>query len=397
MSAPVSKETGILTPPLRVACVIAGMQAGGAERVMAQLCNYLVTRGHDVTLVTLAPASQESFYELSDRVRLSPLGRFAKGTGLARIARVVAWITGLRKTLGALRPDIVISFVDLTNVMVLLATVGLRVPVIVSERIDPTAYSHRLSGVDRTLRRLLYSRANRIVVQTRRAAKFFSNYSSSMLATIPNPVPMYSSAARPEQPSIGGRFRIVGIGRLDHQKGFDILVGSFARLADSFPNWDIAIFGQGPDRKRLLAQIESHGLSRRVELKGVTRDIVNEAMHSHIIAFPSRYEGFPNALAEAMAVGRPAVAFENVSGVEDLVVPGETGILVHQHQEVSDGFEQPFSDGLRQLMTSAELRTRMGAAAKAHVRQFRPDIVFGQWDELIAAALRSNEDKTTAH
>lgn len=394
MPAPISKEPGIPISPLRVACVIAGMQAGGAERVMAQLCNHLAARGHDVTLITLAPASQESFYELSDRVRLSPLGRLTTGTGLARVARVAAWLTGLRTTLRSLRPHVVISFVDLTNVMVLLANIGLGLPVIASERIDPAAYAHRLSGLDRALRRLMYSRANRIVVQTRRAAKFFGRYPSSMLVTIPNPVPVSSPVAQPDQPSIDGRFRIVGIGRLDHQKGFDILVDSFARLATSFPDWDVVIFGQGPDCAKLLAQIESHGLTGRVELKGVTKDIAKEAADSHIIAFPSRYEGFPNALAEAMAAGLPAVAFENVSGVEDLVVSGESGILIRD-QERPEGPEQ-FSDALRQLMASAELRANMGATARAQVHRFRPDIVFAQWDQLIATTLHADEDKTKA-
>lgn len=372
--------------PLRVACVIAGMQAGGAERVMAQLCNYLAQKGHEVTLVTLTPASEKSFYVVSDAVRRLYLGRSTEGTGLARIVRVARWIAALRRTLAGLQPDVVISFVDLTNVMVLLATAGLKLPVIVSERVDPTAHAYRLSRFDRVLRRLTYPKASRIVVQTRRAARFFDPSLAEKVVAIPNPVPPNDLAAHPGEPFPDGRFRIIGIGRLDHQKGFDILIDSFAKLAVSFPNWDVVVFGQGSDRSALLDQVKVHGLEGRIRLMGISTDITAEILRSHLLAFPSRYEGFPNALAEAMAAGLPAVAFDNVSGVEDLVVSGESGILVHSGQTPSENPAELFAEGLAQLMTSADLRCQMGTAAKIRTDIFTPETVLREWDKLIATA-----------
>ena len=123
---------------------------------------------------------------------------------------------------------------------------------------------------------------------------------------------------------------------------------------------------------------------------GISPDVANEAARSHVMAFPSRYEGFPNALAEAMAVGLPAVAFANVSGVEELVISGETGILVCHNQERYKEEKQSFAGALQRLMTSADLRTQLGTAAKITVRQFGPEIVFSEWDKLIAAALQDN-------
>lgn len=362
------------------------MQAGGAERVMAQLCNHLARKGHEVTLVTLSPTSETSFYEVSSTVRRQPLGRVTEGTGLARIVRVLAWIAALRRALTALRPDVVISFVDLTNVMALLATTGLKLPVIVSERIDPAAYAHRLSRLDRNLRRLIYPRASRIVVQTKRAARFFDRFPPDKIVTIPNPVPQSNLTAQPDRASADGRFRIIGVGRLDHQKGFDILIDSFAILAAQFPDWDVVIFGQGPDRAALLNQVEAHGLDERIKLMGVSKDVASESARSHLMAFPSRYEGFPNALSEAMAVGLPAIAFNRVSGVEDLVINHETGLLVDWDQSKLASPTSPFADGLRKLMTEAELRTRLGAGGKIRIQQYSPEIIFRQWEELIANA-----------
>ena len=374
---------------LRVACVIGGMQAGGAERVMAQLCNYFAVRGHDVTLVTLAPAGEESFYELSEAVRYWPMGRAVQGRWLGRPGRVATWIARLRRTFVQLQPDVVISFIELTNVMILLATLGLRIPVVVSERIDPGAYRARLSRLERWLCRLTYPRAARIAVQTARAADFFRDYPAAKLVTIPNPVPAALATARPDATTSDGRYRIIGVGRLDPQKGFDRLIDSFAGLAARFPQWDVAIFGQGPERAALLSQIERHGLSDRIRLMGVTKDIAAEYARAHVMAFPSRYEGFPNALAEGMAAGLPAVAFEDVSGVEDLIVADNTGLLARDSAAAENAI-QSLTEQLRRLLESAALRARLGAAARERIGEFRPDIVMTRWDDLVAAVIREN-------
>lgn len=381
-----SQDISGLGRPLRIACVIAGMQAGGAERVMAQLCNHLAQKGHAVTLVTLTPAAEPSFHIVSDAVHRSHLGRHPEGSGLARFARVANWIAALRRTLTQLQPDVVISFVDLTNVMVLLATVGLKIPVIVSERVDPTVHASHLSPFGRLLRRLIYPRASRIVVQTGRAARFFDRFLSEKVIAIPNPVVPTDLTAHPGEPSADGRYRIIGVGRLNRQKGFDILIDSFAELAVKFPNWDVVIFGQGPARSALLEQIKARGLEDRIRLMGISTDIATEIARSHLMAFPSRYEGFPNALAEGMAGGLPVTAFRNVSGVEDLVVSGESGILTDLDQTPDPA--KLFAEALVQFMASTELRCQMGEAAKVRTNIFAPRTIFDQWDKLIATVLR---------
>lgn len=355
------------------------MEAGGAERVMAQLCNYFAEQKYDITLLTLSTPTNASFYNLHDGVKWEELTYQPPRFRFGRFARVSARIAALRKKIVSLHPDLIISFVDITNIMALLATIGLSLPIIVSERIDPAA--HRLSRVDRILRWFIYPRASRIVVQTPRAAQFFKHHLSSKTVIIPNPVPKQSSIARPDQPSPAGRFRIIGIGRLDRQKGFDILIDSFADLAVGFPNWDVVIFGQGPDQSALLEQIKARGLEGRIQLLGISTDIATEIARSHFMAFPSRYEGFPNALAEAMAGGLPVAAFKNVSGVEDLVISGESGILADPDRSPSPA--KSFAEELAQLMTSAELRCEMGRAAKVRADIFAPETIFWQWDKLI--------------
>jgi glycosyltransferase involved in cell wall biosynthesis len=378
---------------LRVVCVIADMEAGGAQRVLAQLCNDFA-RDHDVALVTFAPAAAPPFYRLSDSVRLVQLGRPRSGLSFHRTIRVGDLLLKFRPAMKSLKPDVVISFIDLTNIFVLLAAAGLGAPIIVSERIDPAQYAHRLPVLARRLRRPAYSRAARIVVQTARAAAFFRDWPASKLVIIPNPVRPAAAVARPDIPSADGRFRIVAVGRLDHQKGYDLLIESFARLAARFPQWDVAIFGEGAERKALETRIRTLGLSDRVRLMGIIQDIENELARSHVMALSSRYEGFPNALTEAMAAGLPAVAFESVSGVEDLIVPNTNG-LIASWRDTQSAAIQAFGEALSQLMASASLRIQLGAAARRRVEAIEPAAVLGQWKDLIAAVVQEYDHRLT--
>jgi glycosyltransferase involved in cell wall biosynthesis len=174
---------------------------------------------------------------------------------------------------------------------------------------------------------------------------------------------------------------VIGVGRLDDEKRFDLLIAGFARVAPLQPLWDLAIFGEGPYRQRLIDMSAKLGVADRVKLAGVTRELEGELAQSHIFAIPSDYEGFPNALGEAMAAGLPAVGNDQVSGVEDLILDGVTGFLV------GDGREQTTLAGaLERMMADADLRTRMGEAALVRSEMWTPDSVLPQWESVLEAA-----------
>jgi GalNAc-alpha-(1->4)-GalNAc-alpha-(1->3)-diNAcBac-PP-undecaprenol alpha-1,4-N-acetyl-D-galactosaminyltransferase len=366
------------------------MMPGGAQRVIAQLCDHFVAHGHDTTLVTLEPESAEIFFPVSDGVRLMPLGRISGPVRIGRVWRTAKWLRRIRRAIVSIRPDVVISFIDLTNILVLMATRGLDVPVIVSERNDP--HHHAIGGIASAMRRITYPSAARIVVQTDRAAQFFTRYPASKLVILPNPVSDATAGARPAEGSSNGRWRIIGVGRLDPQKGFDLLVKAFARLATRFPGWDVVIFGRGPERAALLAAVETHRLTGRVVVAAPTTRVAAELAASHVFALPSRYEGFPNALAEAMAAGLPAIGFADVSGVEDLIEPNRNGLLAAWGTSDEDAV-QSLAACLASLMASAELRVQLGAAAAAGVRKFAPDGILAAWDQLVADVLREAKPK----
>jgi glycosyltransferase involved in cell wall biosynthesis len=195
--------------------------------------------------------------------------------------------------------------------------------------------------------------------------------------------------AQPCTANSNGRKRIIAVGRCDPQKGFDRLIEAFAFLASDHPNWDLVIVGDGPDRTGLQRRVQQLGLEVRINLIGTVSDVYKELAASHLMAFPSRNEGFPNALAEGLAVGLPAIGYEGVSGVEELIVDGKTGLLVDQKDEVAG-----LARALSTLMTDADLRVRLGNAARSHIDQWVPDRIFVLWDEVLREAMATTQFET---
>jgi glycosyltransferase involved in cell wall biosynthesis len=345
---------------------------GGAERTMSYLIAHLAER-HEVTLLTLEAPETSSFYPLPASVQLIRVNKLG-GFHLSWALRVLSRPIQIRREVRKWAPDVVVSFMDTMNVTALVSCAHLGIPVIVSERNDPAL--HRIGRAREALRDRLYATARLIVVQTERVARYFPKPLQAKLRVIPNPVPTAPARARPDRSDRKGRLRIIAVGRLEPHKGFDRLIEAFARLAPQEPHWDLRILGEGSERSKLKHRIGALGLDSRIEMPGVVRDIWPELSAAHLMAFLSRYEGFPNALAEGLAAGLPAIGLGGVSGVEDLIIDGKTGFLLEDEPEA-------LTAALATLMRDARLRTNFGEAACKHVRQWVPGNVLGIWEAML--------------
>jgi glycosyltransferase involved in cell wall biosynthesis len=166
---------------------------------------------------------------------------------------------------------------------------------------------------------------------------------------------------------------------MTREKGFDLLLKAFqrSRLAES--DWHLAIVGDGVERAALLEQAISLGIANALTLPGHVKDVGRWLAISDIFVLPSRYEGFPNALIEAMQMGRACVSFDCPSGPRDLVEDGHNGLLIKA--EDVDGL----SSAMQLLASDPELRCRLGAEASRVARDFSPASVYGRWLALIDA------------
>lgn len=358
---------------MHLALIISSLNPGGAEHVLSQLANYWVEQGHQITLLTLSPPGQKPFYPLDQRISLIQMDKMGPQTlSFKRLSRLVSRFFCLRKYLKDLKPDVVISFMDIMNMTTLVSTRGLKLPVIVSERSHP-GYHKIFPFLDR-LRLALYKRAAAVVMQTDSAASYFKRL--SRIHVIPNPVARPSLTKGVLSPAPN---QIVSVGSLIPLKGHATLIRAFATLVSDAPHLRLTIYGEGPARASLETLSHSLNLQDKVSLPGTTPHIQDALYKADLFVFPSHYEGFPNALCEAMAVGLPVIA-SDCSGNVDVVRESRDGRLFPV------GDEKALALLIRELLNDPAQCSQLGKEASTIGERFEPTLIFSRWDQMITEA-----------
>lgn len=362
---------------MKILFLVSSMGGGGAERVAALLCNAWVERGDEVVLMPTFSGRGEIHYRLDPRVQVEFLSDLVKGRR-NRLLRLYA----LRQSYRRMRPDVVVSFLTDVNVAALLAGTGLKVPIIVSERTFPPHLSPPTGRITNVLRRSLYRRAARVVVQTEDTADWVRRECGDCkLSVIANPV----SAPAPSLQSGGpakDRKMILAVGRLIASKRFELLLQSFAGLARAFPDWDVCILGDGPLREPLQQAAQGLGLEGRIMLPGFSKTPAEWYSQADIYVLTSSYEGMPNTLIEAMAHGIAPIAFDIMTGPKDVLQDGALGMLLPDDDHVGR-----LTEALRILMSDHERRTRMGVNARAVLERYATPKVLAEWDLVLREAM----------
>ena len=360
---------------------VSSMHGGGAERVAALLCNRWAERGHNVTLVVTYSGRGQCVYPLDKRVKLVYLADIV-GT-----VRKTPWIMlrrfwALRRLVRDTQADVVVSFMAQVNIAVLLATRGLGVPIIVSERFYPPAMP--LPVIWKILRRITYPWAAKVVMQTQGGLQWLQRAApASRGVIIANPCvfPLPESKPKIEPDTIlpAQRCLLLAAGRLEKQKGFDLLIDAFSSLCDVCADWDLVILGEGVERQALEAQIASKKLNERVLLPGRVGNAGDWYQRADLYVMSSRFEGFPNTLLEALAYGLPAVSFDCLTGPADLIRDGVDGYLV-QPQNGPAGL----AASLAALMQDPARRAAFAANASDVKQRYSFATIGTAWDEALS-------------
>ena len=343
--------------------------------MLADMANYWNGRGWRITLATWAGPSSQDFYELDSGVQRVRLNVEALGTSLAaKLQAYVGRIRKLRRTLANERPDAVLSFIDTSNVMTLLACMGLRLRVIVSERSNGAA-SARIPWVWRSLRLATYWRAAAVVAQTPDAARGIAKLCGIKAIAIPNPLrALPKSESRRES-------MVLAVGRLSHEKGFDLLIRAFAGIGREFDHWRLVVIGDGPDRsalQRLSGQLQ---LGDRVEFRPPVKDIELWMSRAGLVVQPSRFEGFPNVVLEAMGMGAAVISADCRSGPAEIIKDGVNGRLVPVEDVAM------LTQVMSELLRHPEERERLGSEAMKVRQAFAQDLVMKQWERCVVPTL----------
>ncbi|MEO8019656.1 MAG: glycosyltransferase family 4 protein [Pseudomonadota bacterium] len=356
--------------PRNILLVSASLEGGGAERQLVQMANYWAAQGVRVTLATWSGRDVADFYRVSDGVRRVHLDTEDTGTPLRALRTSWRRVARLRALLRVERPDALVSFITQNNVLAISAAAGLPLRVVVSERADP-AHDVTVRRGWRLLSRLVYLRADLVVAQTYRVAEWIQRRYRAKVSVIPNSLRGLASRNESREPLV------LAVGRLTRQKGFDVLLDAFALLHDEFPHWQVAVLGVGPEYATLQSQIHRLGLDGRVTLAGIHADIESWLARAGIVVQPSRFEGFPNVVLEAMGMGAAVISSDCPAGPSEIIEDNVDGRLVPV------GDVAALAAAMRTLMQDPMARARLGDAARSVRERFHPDRIMAQWDQAL--------------
>ena len=275
------------------------------------------------------------------------------------------------------RPDIVISFIDTSNIFVLSALAVTKVPVVVSERTD-WRY-HQIKPIWKLLRYILYPFASKVVSLSSEAEKCRKGLSLLWNCTsISNPrLPTYIAKSRKQDVIPFTEKSIISVGRLSREKGHDSLIHAFSMIAALHRDWNLLIVGDGPLRDHYANLVSDLGLTHRVFFTGTVANPQEYMIHSDIFVLPSRYEGYGMVLSEALACGLPCIAFDCPSGPRQILVNKFNGILVKK--------EQPYAlaHSIHQLITDSAYRQKLSQSALIVPASSTESAVLNNWIQLL--------------
>ncbi|KAA2217460.1 glycosyltransferase family 4 protein [Maribacter flavus] len=352
--------------------VINSLNSGGAERVVVTLANGL-SELYNIFIFTLVDI--DPFYKINEKVIYDYCTKSIRPSSnpFQALNNNIFFYRKLNKLVDSNKIDLLIGFTTNINVLTILCARKFGIPVIVSERNNPEKiYIPRMWKI---LTKITYPKADFLVVQTEPIRKFFEkNIKKENIVILPNPL---SKNHFQIKNNFNGKKEnvVLNVGRLTEQKGQEILIKAFASINPK--NWQLHIIGEGHKRNEYQELIETLGMQGKIKLLGRIKEISEYYLRSKIFVFPSRYEGFPNALTEAMYMGLPCISTDCPTGPSELIKNNENGILIP-----IDEIEE-LKVNLKRLINDEELRLKLGREASKSVLHLEEESVIADWNELI--------------
>ncbi len=354
---------------MKILFYIDCMQLGGAQRVMKNLIDYALGTGNEALLINdILPIKDVEEYELSSQVRRL----FLQSDELDKKQSNFNRIKKLRKILKEEKPDVFISFLGPPNIRILLASLGLPMTKIVSVRNDP--YREYGTGLKKAVANAVFRLADGVVFQTTEASMYFQAGIRKKSRVIYNPVnPVFY-----EHEWKNDSKEMVAIGRLQKQKNTELLMKAFISIADKIPDYRLGFYGDGEIRPTLEALAEEAGVLERVVFHGRCTNIPEALEHIGLYVMSSDYEGMPNALMEAMAVGVPVISTDcPCGGPRELIQREDQGMLVPCRDV------EALANAMLTMLSDEEKKIEFGRKAAERAKQFQSDIILQQWDDFI--------------
>lgn len=344
----------------KILFVISNISFGGAQRVVWTLTQSMTAMGVEPVVVAVGHSTNN--YTLPERIKVIQLGQKSNRQTLATIGK-------LRKVIRQEHPCVVITMGVATCLFSVPAVQGLKVRHIISERNDPKHFMGK--AWVRKASRAMMKGADGFVFQTEEARDFYPETVRNRGYMIPNPI---MAANLPDaQPGADGKV-LVTMGRLTEQKNHRLLIDAFARFSEAWPEYKLHIYGSGELQAQTEAYVREKDLHHSVTLFGACDDVFSRIQGAEAFVLSSDFEGMPNALMEAMAMGLPCISTDcPCGGPRYLIRQGENGLLVPV------GDVEAMAEAMEKLAEDPQLRASLGKAAKQVRHDLAADKICQKW------------------
>lgn len=296
---------------MKILISVSSLQIGGEQRVVNILANYFVNHGIDVTIFVLSGKVEKQF-KFDERVKI------IYGNTQRKKMKNIYRIYILRNLIKKEKYNLVIGFAIIPSILCTLASQGIC-PSIITERNDPAIYSLKM----KCARYIAYHFSDTGIFQTKNASDYFPYLKNKFV--IPNPL---NSNILPNIFEGERKKRIVNTSRLVPEKNQKMLLYAFSELHTKYPDYSLEFYGDGPERDNLINLSVELKINDKVRIYPATNNILDTIRDSSIFVLTSNHEGFPNALAEALAIGIPCISTDcRIGGPHDMIVDNENGML----------------------------------------------------------------------
>lgn len=366
---------------MKITLLIGSLAGGGAERVVCNLANYLVNKGHEVTILTV---SDQQTYMIEKDVRHIILYGESKSKlphGIINIIRLYRMNRYFRKN----EMDIYITFLPKLSSFILAQKKFISCPILLAERADPDTFCSSSKKNNKIFKKY-YPRANGYIFQTDNARNYYKMYGIDVENSVVIPNAINPEFVRPRYQGIRRKV-IAGAGRLREQKNFSLLIRSFAKISKKYPDYVLEIYGDGPLRDELEKEAENLDIGEKVKFQGYVNNLGDRIQDITLFVLSSEYEGMPNVLMEAMALGLPVISTDCPAGGSAYLIKNrENGLLIAKNNEGE------LVSAMTYMLNNVDASKKMGEAATKISQTLDADIIYKKWEEFILLNASKNRE-----